>query len=351
MNVQLSVCPSDVIDDAIWMAVRNFNGLLEYNIREKTISGFFTFPGEKKDGRYLVGKIYQVKNELCCIPISASAIYYFSIIHHSFRRVELPPKYQMLKNRFSAWCNKGKNVYLFSIDYDEIIVFNMETEKFSIINDKERQGSYITSACIVNNMLVACGNGRKELFVMDCNSGIKKWIDISCYAKEGYIFACANKEDLLLLTKKECELHIFSDELQLKKKVVIDEQQDEIVVASSTVADDLVWIVNKNKAIYQYSLERETIKVFEFPQWQIIPEVQVIGDNGCGSFVKDKDMIWMIPGDYGKMVHITHDMCEEIPLELPSKWVLEYLTEDAGIEIMETEALCLEEFLKCMIGG
>lgn len=124
------------VDDKIWFASGNYNGLYCYDIAGKRTDYIADFPEEFFNVEQLFFKTRRYKDNLIFIPMLAGAVHIFNLTSKFFSRIEIPLSGTTL---FADGRIFGRYLYLFGCNYYGILKVNLDSRRIETTNGAPEQ--------------------------------------------------------------------------------------------------------------------------------------------------------------------------------------------------------------------
>lgn len=274
------------IDNDIWFASGDYNGLYRYNLEEKSTERIVVFPHESFCQGGLFLKICKYKNNLILVPQYAKRIYIFNIDSGFLKDLAIPALEEGLQGPYFCDAIVCKEyIYMMGTRYPGILKVNLENDEVEIlgqwleeyrIKTKISNNGYFLGMKGVldyNNYWIPCYQCNKVL-KMNMQTGNYCFYEVG--RKENKYARIIKIDNLFVLvthnSENFCRIAFWDastdrcDELQIAMQAYVDRE----IVACG----DYIWVLSfVSNEIYRVGVKDRVIKSYSVSG---ISEMQIV---------------------------------------------------------------------------
>lgn len=261
------------INNELWFAGRNYNGLYSIDLDTNKMKRLGTFPTESLTMTFLFARTFKYDNQVIFIPACAKAINIYDRKTQEFQLVDIP--YKTIDSdrliKFVDAVQYNDNLFLIGYHYPGIIKYSLKNSTLEIIDDFLDQlyiknGKNIslfgTKAAIKENFIYIPCSSTNAIMKFDMNSNEYKIIHLGDSANQ-YIRIEYVKSLFFLVSRNNGTLLIWDEEhggvrtleLQYRHKCM-----DKMICSSKSY----LWVIpTLSGEIYKISLLDCSIKKIE----------------------------------------------------------------------------------------
>lgn len=264
-------CDCMQIDDKVWFAAGNYNGLYCYNMAERKVDWIADFPDELFSTEQLFWWMRKYKDNLIFIPVSGKSVYMFNIPDKLFTKIEIPQiKQSSYRDSFFADGRVyGKYLYLFGHNYYGLLRVDLESGKIERMDEMLtilRQETaldvnkpvFCFFTAVVESKVYLPALQSNHLIEFDMESGQYQFYEVGGKDNRYYgvyrvddmfVLLSLNKGSAVFWNMDSCEEVTYCTECPLDKQVC--------VIGSN------VWILpSSTKTIYRIDSKNKEVKEF-----------------------------------------------------------------------------------------
>ncbi len=258
------------VDDKIWFASGNYNGLYCYDITDHKVKWIADFPEELFNVEYLFLKMYKDKDNLIFLPMFAKDVHIFNLISKQFTKIENP---RIFPNPFADGRVFGKYLHLFGHNYYGILKVDLESKKIETVDgvlEQIEQGTFMDrkgllfglQAVEIENKVYLPSWQNNRLVEYDMENGICRCYEVGSEAN-GYYGVYQMKDGLALLTwNNGCVVFWYGEYYE---EVVYCE--DCSLDKHLCVMDNAVWIIPcRTNKLYKIDSKNKIVREFRIDE-------------------------------------------------------------------------------------
>lgn len=132
-SLDLFFSDAEVIDNEIWFAANNINGLFKRNLTTGEVELLGMFPDEKLDGKFLYSCINRYKDELIFTPFQAKNICVYNMNERKFHVLKLPAgKRGENYSKFYTSIQEDKMIYMLPCRCEAVVRYNAQEREIQV---------------------------------------------------------------------------------------------------------------------------------------------------------------------------------------------------------------------------
>lgn len=327
------------VDDKIWFASGNYNGLYCYDITDHKVEWIADFPEELFNVEQLFFKTRIYKDNLIFIPLDAEDVHIFNLTSKQFTKIGIP---RIPPARFTDGRVFGKYLYLFGCRYYGILRVDLESKKIEtvdgvleqieqgIVMDRKEPLFGLQAAEIENKVYLPFWQSNR-LVEYDMENGVCRCYEVGSETNR-YYGVCQIKDGLALLTWNDgCVVFWYGEYFE---EVVYCE--DYSLDKHLCVMDDAVWIIpNRTKKLYKIDVENKKVREF----W-IDENDDNEKDIEFAEVYKNQLFLCDTMGNWYRVSNGREETVEKLCLKLEEPRSHEELVRNAALDLTRGEPVC-----------
>lgn len=132
-SLDLFFSDAEVIDNEIWFAADNINGLFKRNLITGEVELLGMFPGEKLDGKFLYSCIDRYQDELIFTPFQAKNICVYNMKERKFHVLQLSAsKKGENYSKFYTSVQEDNMIYMLPCRFEAVIRYNVQEREIKV---------------------------------------------------------------------------------------------------------------------------------------------------------------------------------------------------------------------------